>query len=33
MPVFCSLLTVSMIGVSSLLLLNSQDGRRSRICS
>ena len=26
MPVFCSLLTVSMIGVSSLLLLSNQDG-------
>ncbi len=33
MPVFCSFETVSMIGVSSLLLLNNQVGCSARICS
>ena len=33
MPVFCSLDTVSMIGVSSLLLLSNQFGWIWRICS
>src|SRR5436305_14415208 len=33
MPVFCSLLTVSNSGVSSLLLLSNRSGRSCRTCS